>query len=145
MAQNRPVNLSQAFWKESLPVGGFVGVLYWTLGELKFLQWFSPISTLYVWTAFWYALSLISLSCLYRLGPFYVAGAGWMQNLLILWDLCDKTNGAEASLRLQDVVYAGIFTIVAVGTSCYILATRVRMDYSPALPAEDEGREAEKA
>ncbi|KAI6812122.1 hypothetical protein KC340_g17085 [Hortaea werneckii] len=145
MAPNRPVNFSQLFWKEALPLGGFLCVLYWTLGELRFLQWFSPISTLYVWTAFWYALSLISLRCLYRHGLFYVAGAGWMQNLLMLWDLYDKTNGAEASLRLQDVVYAGIFTIVAVGTNCYILATRVRMDYSPALPAEDESREAEKA
>ncbi|KAI6877809.1 hypothetical protein KC360_g8837 [Hortaea werneckii] len=145
MAPNRPVNFSRLIWKEALPVGGFVCILYWTLGELKHFQWFSPISTLYVWIAIWYALSLTSLRCLYRHGPFYVAGAGWMQSLLMLWDLYDKTNGAEASLRLEDVVYAAVFTILAVGTNCYILATRVRMDYSPALPAEDEGREAEKA
>lgn len=145
MAPNRPINLTQYLWKEALPVGGFVYVLFWTQGELKYSQWFSEIGTLYVWTAIWFTMSLLSLRYLYRHGPFYVAGSGSMQNLLTLWDLYKKTNGTEASLRLEDVVYAGFFTIVAVGTNCYILANRVRMDYSPALPAEDESREADKA
>ncbi|RMY54496.1 hypothetical protein D0863_13614 [Hortaea werneckii] len=145
MAPNRRINLSQALWKEALPVGGFVYVLFWTQGELKYSQWFSEIGTLYVWTAIWFALSLISLRCLYRHGPFYVAGSGSMQNLLTLWDLYKKANGTETSLRLEDVVYAGFFTIVAVLANCYILATRIDMDYSPALSAEDESREAEKA
>ncbi|KAI7261627.1 hypothetical protein KC345_g9698 [Hortaea werneckii] len=144
MAPDRPVNFSQLLWKEALPVGGFVGVLLWTQGELKFFQWFPPVATLYIWTAIWFTLSLISLRYLYRHGPFYVAGSGWMQNALMLWDLYKKTDGTEPRLRLEDVVYAGLFTIVAVATSCYILATRVRMDYSPALPAEDESREVEK-
>ncbi|KAI7151932.1 hypothetical protein KC349_g9254 [Hortaea werneckii] len=145
MAPNRPVNFSQLFWKEALPVGGFVCILFWTHGELKYSQWFSEIGTLYAWTAIWFTLSLISLRFLYRHGSFYVAVFGWMQNLWMLWDLYKKANGTEASLRLEDVVYAGIFTAVAAGTTCYILATRIDMHYSPALPAEDESREAEKA
>ncbi|KAI7280043.1 hypothetical protein KC343_g1602 [Hortaea werneckii] len=144
MAPDRPIDFSQLLWKEALPVGGFVGVLYSTLSYLKYPQWASPVATLYVWTAIWFTLSLISLRCLYRHGPFYVAGSGWMQSLLMLWDLYKKTDGTEPSLRLEDVVYAGLFTTVAVATNCYILATRVRMDYSPALPAADESGEAEK-
>ncbi|KAI6912422.1 hypothetical protein KC318_g3012 [Hortaea werneckii] len=145
MAPNRRISFSQALWKEILPVSGLVYVLFWTHGNLKYSQGFSEIGILYVWTAMWFTLSLFGLRCLYRHGPFYVAGSGWMQNLLTLWDLYKKANGTEASLRLEEVVYAGIFTAVAVGTNCYILATRIDMDYSPALPAEDESREAEKA
>ncbi|KAI7198399.1 hypothetical protein D0869_10980 [Hortaea werneckii] len=145
MAPNRRINFSQALWKEILPVSGFVYVLFCTQGELKDAQWFSEIGILYVWAAMWFTLSLLSLRCLYGHGPFYVAGSGWMQNLLTLWDLYKKTNGTEASLQLADIVYAGIFTVVAVGLNSYILANRVRIDYSLALPAEDESREAEKA
>ncbi|KAI6813919.1 hypothetical protein KC340_g16304 [Hortaea werneckii] len=145
MAPNRRINFSQAFWKEILPVSGFVYVLFWTQGNLKDAHWISEIGTLYVWTAIWFTLSLLSLRYLYRHGPFYVAGSGSMQNLLTLWDLYKKATGTETSLQLTDVVYAGVFTVVAVGLNSYILATRVRMDYSPALPAEDESREAEKA
>ncbi|KAI7467463.1 hypothetical protein KC351_g14020 [Hortaea werneckii] len=144
MASNRRIIFSQALWEEALPVGGFVYVVYLTLGYLKSSQWFSPLGTLYAWTAIWFTLSLISLRCLYRHGPFYVAGSGWMQSVLMLWDLYKKTDGTEPSLTRVDVVYAGLFTILAVATNCYILATRVRMDYSPALPAEDESREVEK-
>lgn len=145
MASNRRIIFSQALWEEALPVGGLVYVVYLTLGYLKSSQWFSPLGTLYVWTTIWFTLSLFSLRCLYRHGSFYVAGSGWMQSVLMLWDLYQKTNGTDASPRLEDVVYAGLFTTVAVGTNCYILATRVRMDCSPALPAGDESREAEKA
>ncbi|KAI7347601.1 hypothetical protein KC354_g13891 [Hortaea werneckii] len=145
MAPNRPVNFSQLLWKEALPVGGFVGSLAWIHNELKYSQWFSPVGNIYVWTAIWFTLSLVSLHCLYRHGSFYVAAFGWMQNLWMLWDLYKEATGTEASLQLENVVYAGVFTVVAVGLNSYILANRVRMDYSPALPTEDESREAEKA
>ncbi|RMY57479.1 hypothetical protein D0865_03097 [Hortaea werneckii] len=145
MAPNRRINFSQALWKEILPVSGFVYVLFCTQGELKNTQWFSEIGILYVWAVLWFTLSLLSLRCLYRHGPFYVAGSGWMQSLLTLWDLYKKTNGTEASLQLADIVYAGIFTVVAIGLDAYNLATRIDMEYSPALPAEDESREAGKA
>ncbi|RMY99772.1 hypothetical protein D0860_08209 [Hortaea werneckii] len=145
MAPRRPINVK----KELLPLVSFAWVLATTYGQLKYYHWFSPVGTVYVWTGIWFTMSLISLRCLYRHGPLHVGAFGWMSNLWMLWDLYKKANSAEASYELADVVYAGILTVVVGGLDGYILATRIDMNYTPALPAEDEGkdesREAEKA
>lgn len=147
MPQQQRPSIQHLFWKEGLPVGGYVGALAMVSGPLQRYKWFSEISNLYVWTAIWFAVLLASLRLLPSRGPLYVAAHGWYRNAYMLWDLYNIVGFERPCVQvveIGDVVTAGLFTAVAGGASFYC-ATRLCRPIESGTGVDDEVVGPEKA
>jgi uncharacterized membrane protein len=101
-------------FKEALPFECLLALLYIISQNLIHYRWFTPSTTLYIWTSVWLATTLLSVRFLFGIGPFMLAANGCLWSFFMLWDL-----SKEACVSSAEVTYGGIAVVVAMGVSFY--------------------------
>ena len=124
--QSKKLHLRTLLTQEALPVGCFVGFLYWVSSLLAHYDryWTSPTLSLYIYTTLWFSACLLSLRILISPGPFHVACSGMMQNSFMLWGFWGRVEDG----KMGEFVGAGVYAVVAAGVGYYLTSRHVRVE-----------------
>jgi len=123
--QNKKLHLRTLLTQEALPVGCFVGFLYWASNFLThYDSWTSPTITLYIYTTLWFSACLLSLRVLISPGPLHVSCTGMIQNFLMLWGVSGRVEDG----KMGEFVGAGVYAVVAAGVGYHLASRHVRVE-----------------